>query len=323
MLGSSAGSASVATAPSPSRAVAPGRALMDAASQFEPRFQRVAWAQAWWIAVLCTVLALLSGGARAAERTPFDHLITGFELTGQHRDLPCESCHVNALFKGTPRECSACHGVGVMVRATAKPPTHILTSNNCERLPHADGLEPRGELRPRRSAGQLLELPQRRAGAGQGSELTSSPTSNAMPAIRRSGGRARSSTTPAWSVAAPPATTAYRSRHAGDAHPDRHRTLRGVPHTDAYTSFSGAKINHSAVSPPMACAACHEAGLSFFGVSVVTRPAAPQPTSGDCGVCHTSTTSASAGLLQPANHIPTTSPAPCVVPIRRISASTR
>ena len=36
---------------------------------------------------------------------PFDHLATGFELDGLHRDLPCESCHLNAIFKGTPRDC--------------------------------------------------------------------------------------------------------------------------------------------------------------------------------------------------------------------------
>src|SRR5258705_8230908 len=35
-------------------------------------------------------------------------------------------------------------------------------------LPHTRGLESGGELRSRGSARQLLELPQRRAGAGQG-----------------------------------------------------------------------------------------------------------------------------------------------------------
>ena len=89
-------------------------------------------ARGWWLAALCAALALLSGGLRAADRTPFDHLTTGFELLGQHRDLPCESCHVNAIFKGTPRDCAACHGVGTTVRATAKPVSHILTSNRCE-----------------------------------------------------------------------------------------------------------------------------------------------------------------------------------------------
>src|SRR5579864_7011056 len=85
----------------------------------------------------CWLMALVafvhSHVAFAAQlRTQFDHLTTGFELLGQHRDLPCESCHVNAVFKGTPRECAACHGVGTSVRATAKPMNHILSSERCD-----------------------------------------------------------------------------------------------------------------------------------------------------------------------------------------------
>jgi len=78
-------------------------------------------------------LLLAAPAAEAAPaRTPFDHITTGFELLGQHRDLPCESCHVNAIFKGTPHDCSACHGVGTAVHATAKPANHILASERCE-----------------------------------------------------------------------------------------------------------------------------------------------------------------------------------------------
>src|SRR5690242_2203942 len=68
----------------------------------------------------------------AQQRTQFDHLTTGFELTGQHRDLPCEQCHANGLFKGTPRDCSSCHGIGSTVRATAKSANHILSTEQCD-----------------------------------------------------------------------------------------------------------------------------------------------------------------------------------------------
>jgi hypothetical protein len=85
-------------------------------------------------ALCAAALALLvAPHANAAPaRTTFDHLTTGFELIGQHRDLPCESCHVNAIFKGTPRDCSACHGVGTAVHATSKPASHILASDRCD-----------------------------------------------------------------------------------------------------------------------------------------------------------------------------------------------
>ena len=51
---------------------------------------------------------------------PFDHLATGFELDGVHRDLPCESCHLNAVFKGTPTDCGTCHITGSPYNATPK-----------------------------------------------------------------------------------------------------------------------------------------------------------------------------------------------------------
>ena len=48
-----------------------------------------------------------------------------------HRDLPCESCHLNAIFKGTPRNCGICHITGSTFNATPKTATHITSTNNC------------------------------------------------------------------------------------------------------------------------------------------------------------------------------------------------
>src|SRR5882672_4708815 len=79
-----------------------------------------------------TAVSAAANTASLVERSTFDHLTTGFELIGQHRDLPCETCHFNAVFKGTPRDCATCHGMGTQVHATAKPINHILTSNRCE-----------------------------------------------------------------------------------------------------------------------------------------------------------------------------------------------
>src|SRR5258708_13721989 len=109
MLGSLAGSASAATARSLSRAVALGEARMNPIEHAQCHLQHTSAARCWWLAALCAALALLAGGARAADRTPFDHLTTGFDLIGPHRDLPSESCHLNALFKGTPPHCRPFH----------------------------------------------------------------------------------------------------------------------------------------------------------------------------------------------------------------------
>jgi predicted CXXCH cytochrome family protein len=61
----------------------------------------------------------------------FDHKTTGFELDGAHREVGCESCHLNAVFKGTPRDCNSCHSRGTRYNAMPKPATHPLTSDRC------------------------------------------------------------------------------------------------------------------------------------------------------------------------------------------------
>src|SRR3979490_2915300 len=91
----------------------------------------------WGVRALAVLLllGLLPQAFAAPTRLNFDHLTTGFELIGQHRDLPCEACHANAMFQGTPRDCAACHGVGTAVRATATPANHLLSPH---RAPSAE-----------------------------------------------------------------------------------------------------------------------------------------------------------------------------------------
>jgi hypothetical protein len=74
--------------------------------------------------------------AGAVQRTGFDHLTTGFELQGAHRDLSCEYCHARGVFKGTPRTCPGCHAPGSPISATSKPLTHIASAGDCS-LCHA------------------------------------------------------------------------------------------------------------------------------------------------------------------------------------------
>ena len=73
----------------------------------------------------------LAAAAVSPITVPFDHLTTGFELDGVHRDLPCESCHLNAVFRGTPRDCGTCHITGSLFDATPKTAVHISATNNC------------------------------------------------------------------------------------------------------------------------------------------------------------------------------------------------
>lgn len=84
-----------------------------------------------WLAALGTLWPL-GGLAQSNFTASFDHFTTGFRLDGAHATTDCESCHVDGVFQGTPRECSACHSLGGRIRATPKPVDHILTTNFCE-----------------------------------------------------------------------------------------------------------------------------------------------------------------------------------------------
>ena len=90
----------------------------------------------WLMALLWCVVLVWPGTpqAQTAASSGFDHTKTGFTLTGQHANERCESCHLNGLFKGTPRDCASCHSQGARwSRGNAvKPGNHIPTQQVCE-----------------------------------------------------------------------------------------------------------------------------------------------------------------------------------------------
>lgn len=86
--------------------------------------------------LLFGLLLLLASAASAQKVTDssFDHTKTGFPLTGVHTRERCESCHLNGIFKGTPRDCDSCHTSGSRFAQsnTVKPARHIPTTQSCE-----------------------------------------------------------------------------------------------------------------------------------------------------------------------------------------------
>src|SRR3979490_3173899 len=93
------------------------------------KFKFPARAAALTAALALVLFVFLMPHASAVQRTQFDHLTTGYELRGFHRDLSCEYCHLQGVFKGTPRTCVGCHAMGTRVNATPRPVTHILTQD--------------------------------------------------------------------------------------------------------------------------------------------------------------------------------------------------
>jgi hypothetical protein len=93
-----------------------------------------------WLRLVCQVLVLVLGlflaigtpPARAAGE--FDHLRTGFALTGVHNSTRCENCHIGGVFKGTPRDCESCHTAGARFARTniVKLANHLPTQQACE-----------------------------------------------------------------------------------------------------------------------------------------------------------------------------------------------
>ena len=88
---------------------------------------------AWMILMLPLLFPTHSALAQVTQpaSAKFDHVKTGYNLTGAHSRARCESCHIQGLFKGTPRDCAICHMAGRM-GATAKQNGHILTAAPCD-----------------------------------------------------------------------------------------------------------------------------------------------------------------------------------------------
>ncbi len=86
----------------------------------------------WLAASVLLAWSVLAFGQ--ANPRNFDHNRTGFTLSGAHIALPCEGCHQNGSFKGTPRDCASCHTAGMpfATNNTVKPQRHVPSVVGCE-----------------------------------------------------------------------------------------------------------------------------------------------------------------------------------------------
>jgi len=84
------------------------------------------------VMLACMLLAGPAALAAGTQSVPFDHMSTGFELDGAHKDADCSGCHARGVFKGTPRQCSICHGTGSTMAAEVMSPNHIRTTSRCQ-----------------------------------------------------------------------------------------------------------------------------------------------------------------------------------------------
>ncbi len=101
------------------------------------RLRNVTRRARWMLAPLlwlCMVLLAPPALAQGLNQKDFDHLKTGFALSGKHVDIRCESCHQNGVLKGTPRDCASCHLSGKRFSRgnVVMPQQHFPTQQACE-----------------------------------------------------------------------------------------------------------------------------------------------------------------------------------------------
>jgi hypothetical protein len=82
----------------------------------------------------CAAIIFMSSVSAQATRhkSDFNHMKTGFPLTGAHTNVECETCHAGGIFKGTPTDCAGCHSAGRRVVAPFKPANHVISNAPCE-----------------------------------------------------------------------------------------------------------------------------------------------------------------------------------------------
>ena len=96
--------------------------------------QRLAFVgAAVWLLLAVLWIGLLSAWpaqAQTGRSRQFDHTATGYALTGAHANERCEACHVNGIFKGTPKDCASCHTAGARLARnnTVMPQQHLPTA---------------------------------------------------------------------------------------------------------------------------------------------------------------------------------------------------
>jgi hypothetical protein len=295
------------------------------------------WRLSSWIRALAVLgLILLSfphGDALAAEarrNVKFDHVKTGFPLTGAHVTLPCETCHVQGTFKGTPKKCETCHTPGSRVQsATVKPSNHIPTNQACNQCHSSTA-----SWRVARFT--HIGVAPHQCGQCHNNSIAQGKSSN-HPVTNQPCDTCHRTTT--WMSAAfthlgvmPGAcatchgSTATRkpSNHiptnlscdachttGGSFTTSRftHSATQGVMplqcatcHNGSYTQWNALGKHATHVATTASCDTCHTGHVSFAMAGSTFNHAGVTP--GSCATCHTQ--GGSATTFKPANHIPTT-----------------
>ena len=230
--------------------------------------------RASWRDLALAIVWLFGAAMPAYGQDPvFDHLRSGFPLTGAHRRIPCESCHGGAVFAGTPTDCRTCHGNTGSLALTGKPANHFQTASPCDDCHSTIAWSPARFDHAVVTAACSTCHNGRTATGKSPSHL---PTPNTCDDCH---------TTAAWSPARfdhAVVTAACSACHNGAIATGKPRGHLPAPdtcdacHTTA--AWSPARFDHSVVTA--SCATCHNGRIA------TGKPSKHFITSLDCGECH-------------------------------------
>ena len=225
----------------------------------------------WWIGLgILFILSLLFPIKFAfaeisdSGNLKFDHSKTGFLLTGSHIQARCASCHVNGVFKGTPRDCSSCHVVGNHMGAEAKTTKHIATVAQCDSC-HQNTT--------------WIPATFRHVGLAEG---TCQTCHNGTAATGKPSGHI--ATTDSCDTCHK--TVDWKQLAAGGMPSNHLPTTQPCSTCHKQASLVPGTMSHSGIVN--GCMNCHN-GQRFTGVTPKSKPTNHLPTSMPCETCHSST----------------------------------
>lgn len=246
----------------------------------------------FFFAVLC-VFGLSAAFAQTvpdSSGTPFNHTGTGFPLSGAHVTARCESCHLQGVFRGTPRDCATCHRMGGrVISAERMPATHIPTSANqdCDTCHRTNSWSPamfthQGVMTGRcDTCHNNINAP--------GKPATHTPTTSSCDSCHK-----LTAWTPAGydhaSVAPGTCATCHNGSKATGKPANHIPTAASCdtchPKPPASMSFAQARMNHTGMAGQ--CSTCHSG--SYLAWNAQTKPSTHIVTTAQCDSCHHSTT---------------------------------
>ncbi len=283
------------------------------------------------VAAVAAAVAMLFAAAPAlaqnAATSTFDHDPTGFPLTGTHRSVPCASCHINARFNTTPKNCFGCHNGMTAPGATSLLGAHPLTTNYCEGchqtttwrdyrfIDHVQALGPCAACHNNKIAvGKTPQHPITNAACNTCHFNTVTFKGGilppATPAVRSGAaatpggadppkspnGQTAPSQTSTGAPAASGAQTSVSMRNASGK-PDHTGFVSGCARCHNGAAATGKPAKHIATAAP--CETCHKSARTFAGARVDHASL-----TGACASCHNGVTAEG----RPRQHVMTAAP---------------